>query len=107
MLASLRSSVLGQARRLHTATGRTAVVPEPRGKIQDAESFLKSIGRGCDEYASKFESWEQLFTTDSRTMKNDMGISTKQRKYLLAWLEQYRQGRDTYPISLPSPKKKK
>ncbi|KAI9253149.1 hypothetical protein BY458DRAFT_559088 [Sporodiniella umbellata] len=55
-------------------------VPSTRGNIQDPESFLKAIGRNCGELSSKFETWEQLFTTNGRVMKNDMGIDTKARK---------------------------
>ncbi|KAI8882376.1 hypothetical protein K501DRAFT_251633, partial [Backusella circina FSU 941] len=80
--------------------------PAPKGQIQDVESFFKIIGRECGDLASKFESWDQLFTTSTRVMKTDMGIPTKQRKYILGWLEKYRQGAQPYAISLPKPKKK-
>ncbi|KAI9030870.1 IGR protein motif-domain-containing protein [Phycomyces nitens] len=106
MFSIVRTPFIRSVRSLHTATGRVAAIPEPRGKATDVEGFLKAIGRGCEENAGKFESWEKLFTADSRTMKND-GISVKQRKYILGWLEQYRQGKDVYPIAVPSPKKKK
>ncbi|KAG1049893.1 hypothetical protein G6F46_009543 [Rhizopus delemar] len=86
----------------HAATAKS--VPSPRGHIQDVESFLKSIGRNCEDFASKFESWEQLFTTNSRVMKNDMGIDTKARKYILSWTERYRKGVQPYAISLPKKK---
>ncbi|EIE81116.1 hypothetical protein RO3G_05821 [Rhizopus delemar RA 99-880] len=41
----------------HAATAKS--VPSPRGHIQDVESFLKSIGRNCEDFASKFESSDE------------------------------------------------
>ncbi|KAK4510660.1 uncharacterized protein ATC70_005092 [Mucor velutinosus] len=105
MLASVRSSLIRGVRYSHTAAINNTV-PAPRGQIQDVSTFLKAIGRGCDEVAGKFETWDQLFTTGSRAMKTDMGISTKQRKYILSWLERYRNGVEPYAIAVPGPKKK-
>ncbi|CAO3676066.1 unnamed protein product [Rhizopus stolonifer] len=82
----------------HAATAKS--VPSTR----DPESFLKAIGRNCGELASKFESWEQLFTTNGRVMKTDMGIDTKARKYILSWTERYRKGVQPYAIALPKKK---
>lgn len=104
MIPAIRSSVLRGVRYSHHAANTT--VPAPRGNVQDVDSFMKAIGRKCEEVSGKFESWDQLFTTQSRVMKNDMGISTKQRKYILSWLERYRKGVEPYAISVPGPKKK-
>ncbi|KAI9489179.1 IGR protein motif-domain-containing protein [Zychaea mexicana] len=103
MFTVVRSLAIRGARFSHTAS---VTAPQPRGNIKEAGDFLKAIGRGCDEFAGKFESWESLFTADSRTMRNDFGIPTKQRKYILSWRELYKQGKEPYAISLPSPKKK-
>ncbi|CEJ02656.1 hypothetical protein RMCBS344292_16655 [Rhizopus microsporus] len=64
----------------YTHNNTAKPVPSPRGQITDVQTFLKTIGRNCESFADKFETWEQLFTTPSRVMKNDMGIDTKSRK---------------------------
>ncbi|KAI7883801.1 hypothetical protein K492DRAFT_235187 [Lichtheimia hyalospora FSU 10163] len=102
LTAALRSSAIRGARCAHTAS---SIVPKPRGAIKEPADFLAAIGRGCDEHASKFETWESLFTTDSRTMRNDFGIPTRQRKYILSWREMYRQGRNLTSISESKKKK--
>ncbi|CAO3614692.1 unnamed protein product [Mucor hiemalis] len=104
MIPTIRNSVLRGVRYSHHAANTN--VPAARGNVQDVASFMKAIGRKCEEVSSKFESWEQLFTTNSRVMKTDMGINTKQRKYILSWLERYRKGIEPYAISVPGPKKK-
>ncbi|KAI8140083.1 IGR protein motif-domain-containing protein [Fennellomyces sp. T-0311] len=103
MFGAARSFAIRGVRFSHTAA---AAVPQPRGNVKDVNDFLTKIGRGCDEFAGKFETWESLFTTNSRTLRNDFGIPTKQRKYILAWRELYKQGQELRSISLPSPKKK-
>ncbi|KAI7861628.1 IGR protein motif-domain-containing protein [Spinellus fusiger] len=108
MLSAIRSPFVQSVRLLNTSAVRSiSVIPEPRGKVTDVEGFMKSIGRSCPEVAGKFESWDQLFTCSSRTMKNSLGISVKQRRYILSWRERYRQGHSLTAIGLPSPKKKK
>ncbi|KAI8064900.1 IGR protein motif-domain-containing protein [Thamnidium elegans] len=104
MIPAIRSSLLRGVRYSHHAA--ETAIPSVRGNIQDVPSFMKAIGRGCDDVASKFETWEQLFTTKSRAMKTDMGINTKQRKYILSWIERYRNGIAPQAISTPKPKKK-
>lgn len=65
------------------------------------EKFLKTIGRGCGEYVEKFESWDQLFTSKSRALK-ELGIPSRARKWILHWTERYRQGDDPWYIPLRS-----
>ncbi|KAJ1502535.1 hypothetical protein HMI55_001582 [Coelomomyces lativittatus] len=67
-------------------------IPLPRGDIQDVESFLHAIGRDSISLADKITSWDMLFSSDSNSFKK-LGIPTKQRKYLLLWIEYYRQGK--------------
>ncbi|CAO3649636.1 unnamed protein product [Cunninghamella blakesleeana] len=102
------NSVLRRSVRFFTtesAATQTTPIPAPRGQITDVESFLKAIGRGCEEHSSKFETWDSLFTTPSRLMKTDMGISTQQRRYILGWIEQYKNGVEPYAIALSKKKK--
>ncbi|KAI9347058.1 IGR protein motif-domain-containing protein [Pilaira anomala] len=101
---TVRSTLLRGVRYSHHTA--EATVPSVRGNIQDVPSFMKAIGRKCEDVAGKFESWEQLFTTKSRAMKADMGINTKQRKYILSWVERYRNGIEPQAISIPKAKKK-
>ncbi|KAJ2286544.1 hypothetical protein IWW55_006947, partial [Coemansia sp. RSA 2706] len=89
--------------RAASTTATTAQVPSPRGKFDNPETFLQTIGRGCDKFAPKFTSWTQLFSTDSATMKSEMGIGPKQRKWILLWTNKFRLGIDPYLI--PSSKK--
>ncbi|KAJ3191133.1 hypothetical protein HK101_008063 [Irineochytrium annulatum] len=76
-------------------------VPPPRGDITDIAAFLKAIGRGCDELAPKFKTWDELFTVSSFTMKSSLGVPHKKRKYILAWREWYRRGIDPYHVIVP------
>lgn len=55
------------------------------------ETFLKKIGKECDEYVDKFESWEELFTMKSEMMKK-REIPCVQRKWILHWVNRYRLG---------------
>jgi len=66
------------------------VIPEPRNGMT-VERFLKTIGRDCPKYIENFTSWQNLFSTKGRKMK-ELGIDLLTRKYLLRWLEKYRQG---------------
>lgn len=84
MLASIRSSLIRGVRYSHTAAINNTI-PAPRGKftiswifnsnynnlclilgqIQDVPTFLKAIGRGCDEVAGKFEViYQYVINTD-------------------------------------------
>ncbi|KAI8645644.1 IGR protein motif-domain-containing protein [Parasitella parasitica] len=105
MLSAVRSSLIRGVRYSHSSAVNSTI-PSPRGQTQDVASFLKAIGRGCEEFAGKYESWDHLFTTGSRVMKTDMGINTKQRKYILSWLQRYRNGVEPYAIATPGLKKK-
>jgi len=62
---------------------------------------LYKIGKGCDEYKDKIESWEKLFSMHSRDLRK-LGIPTKQRKWILNWTEKYRQGIEPYSIRFKS-----
>ncbi len=61
------------------------------------ETFLEKIsnkkkeGRDCTEFKDKFKSWDELFTLKSQSLKR-MEIPVKQRRWILNWVEKYRQG---------------
>ncbi|KAI8983716.1 hypothetical protein BDB01DRAFT_722323 [Pilobolus umbonatus] len=54
MFSTVRQSITRGSRFSHTLASARSV-PPTRGSIQDVESFLKSIGRDCESYSSKFE----------------------------------------------------
>ena len=46
------------------------------------EKFLKKIGRGCEEHASKFNNWEELMAARTLDLKL-RDIQAAQRKWIL------------------------
>ncbi|KAN0035489.1 hypothetical protein ACTA71_004761 [Dictyostelium dimigraforme] len=76
---------------------------EPRGYT--VESFLKKIGRGCDQHVELFEKWEDLMETNPRKLK-DSQVPVQNRKWILHWVEQFKQGRDPVLISKSKSKAK-
>ncbi|KAJ2157175.1 hypothetical protein GGF46_004697 [Coemansia sp. RSA 552] len=74
------------------------VVPSPRGSFNTPAVFLTTIGRGCEKYADKFTDWRHLFSASSDTMKTELGIGPKQRKWILMWKNKFRLGIDPYLI---------
>ncbi|KAK7757324.1 telomere length regulation protein [Diatrype stigma] len=67
-------------------------VPSPTPFVPDVATFLKLIGRGLSAHASKFPSWEALFTLSSEQLK-ELGIEPpRTRRYLLQWRQRFRQG---------------
>lgn len=93
-LRFLRStSFLGasQARWLHK-TRPAPTIPQPRPFVPDVQTFLTLIGRGLNKHASKFPSWESLFSLTSPQLK-ELGIEPpRNRRYLLQWMQRYREG---------------
>ena len=64
---------------------------------ETAKVFLKTIGRGCEEYADKFQSLDELSRVDGRKLRA-MEIPVRKRRWILNWLEKYRQGKAIYSI---------
>jgi hypothetical protein len=55
-------------------------------------TFLTLIGRGLNKHASKFPSWDSLFSLTSPELK-ELGIEPpRNRRYLLQWMQRYRKG---------------
>ncbi|KAJ3269490.1 hypothetical protein HDV01_001374 [Terramyces sp. JEL0728] len=67
--------------------------------------YLKSIGRGCDQLADKFESMEQLLSKSSEELET-MGVKTRMRKYLLESLEWFRRGKEPVHVQVPKRRNK-
>jgi len=64
-------------------------IPPPNGLT--VETFLKNIKKDCVDHATKFQSWEELMTLKTAELKK-REIPTKQRKWILRWVEKYKQG---------------
>ncbi|KAG5977514.1 hypothetical protein E4U55_006733 [Claviceps digitariae] len=80
-----------QSRFLHK-TRPPHAIPQPRPFVPDVSTFLTLIGRGLNRHASKFPSWESLFSLTSPGLK-ELGIEPpRTRRYLLQWMDRYRKG---------------
>ncbi|KAF0359431.1 IGR protein motif-domain-containing protein [Gigaspora margarita] len=82
-------------------------IPPPRGSITTHKEFLEKIGRDCGDLADKFRDWDHLFTASSQEMKDALELPTKQRRWILAWTQHYRDGLDPYNIPIRTKKKQK
>jgi len=68
-------------------------VPPTTPFVPDVETFLTLIGRGLRQHASKFPTWDALFTLSSEELK-ELGIEPpRTRRYLLRWRQRFREGR--------------
>ncbi|KJZ75563.1 hypothetical protein HIM_05026 [Hirsutella minnesotensis 3608] len=80
-----------QTRWLHR-TRPQPPIPKPRPFVPDVQTFLTLIGRGLSKHASKFPSWDALFSLSSPQLQ-ELGIEPpRTRRYLLQWLNKYRLG---------------
>ncbi|KAG5929577.1 hypothetical protein E4U42_005392 [Claviceps africana] len=80
-----------QSRFLHK-TRPPHAIPQPRPFVPDVPTFLTLIGRGLHKHASKFPTWESLFSLTSPQLK-ELGIEPpRNRRYLLQWMQRYRKG---------------
>ncbi|PNY24107.1 Protein FYV4, mitochondrial [Tolypocladium capitatum] len=85
------SGTTRQTRWLHK-TRPPPTIPQPRPFVPDVQTFLTLIGRGLNKHASKFPSWESLFSLTSPQLK-ELGIEPpRNRRYLLQWMQRYREG---------------
>jgi hypothetical protein len=69
------------------------VVPAPIPFVPDVETFLTVIGRGLKAHASKFPTWDALFTLTSDQLR-ELGVEPpRTRRYLLRWRQRFREGK--------------
>lgn len=67
-------------------------IPEPIPFVPDVPTFLSLIGRGLSQHASKFPTWEALFSLTSPELK-ELGVEPpRTRRYLLRWRQKFREG---------------
>ncbi|OTB16876.1 hypothetical protein K445DRAFT_316385 [Daldinia sp. EC12] len=75
-----------------TTTRSTPEIPSPTPFIPDVETFLTVIGRGLSQHASKFPTWEALFSLTSDQLR-ELGIEPpRTRRYLLQWRQRFLKG---------------
>ncbi|KAJ9142674.1 hypothetical protein NKR23_g7115 [Pleurostoma richardsiae] len=81
-----------QTRWTHKSTS-SPEIPSPIPFVPDVQTFLTLIGRGLGQHATKFPTWEALFTLTSNQLK-ELGIEPpRTRKYLMRWRDRYRLGK--------------
>jgi hypothetical protein len=69
------------------------MVPPTTPFVPDVETFLTLIGRDLKQHASKFPTWDALFTMRGPQMK-ELGVDpARKRRYLCRWLHAFREGR--------------
>ncbi|KAK7966173.1 mitochondrial 37S ribosomal protein mS41 [Apiospora aurea] len=67
-------------------------IPAPTPFCPDVQTFLTLIGRGLGGHASKFPTWEALFSLTSEQLR-ELGIEPpRTRRYLLQWRQRFRRG---------------
>ncbi|KAK0652211.1 IGR protein motif-domain-containing protein [Cercophora newfieldiana] len=68
-------------------------VPPTTPFVPDVETFLTLIGRNLKQHASKFPTWESLFTLKSEQLK-ELGVEpARPRRYLMYWRQRFRAGK--------------
>ncbi|KAI1776081.1 IGR protein motif-domain-containing protein [Hypoxylon cercidicola] len=74
------------------SSSQPPMIPPPTPFVPDVQTFLTVIGRGLGQHASKFPSWEALFSLTSDQMR-ELGIEPpRTRRYLLQWRHKFRLG---------------
>jgi hypothetical protein len=69
------------------------LIPAPIPLVPDVETFLTVIGRGLKQHASKFPTWDALFTLSSDQLR-ELGVEPpRARRYLLRWRQRFREGK--------------
>ena len=64
-------------------------LPAPTPFVPDVNTFLTLIGRELPQHASKFATWEEMFTLTSRQLKTRGLEPTRTRRYFLRWREKF------------------
>ncbi|KYQ91304.1 hypothetical protein DLAC_08250 [Tieghemostelium lacteum] len=70
------------------------------------ETFLKKIGRGCDKHVELFPQWEDLMAAEPKKLKK-ANVPVRERKWILHWVEEWKQGRNPVYITLSDSKSKR
>ncbi|KAI1214916.1 IGR protein motif-domain-containing protein [Annulohypoxylon truncatum] len=93
--ATLQQHQQKQQQQRHSSSSTTApapAIPSPTPFIPDVNTFLTVIGRGLSSHASKFPSWDALFSLTSDQLR-ELGVEPpRTRRYLLQWRQRFRRG---------------
>ena len=81
-----------QQQRRMASTKKTISIPKPTPFVPDVATFLTLIGRNLSAQASKFPTWESLFTQTSEQLREAGLEPARSRRYLLRWREKFRNG---------------
>lgn len=64
---------------------------KPTAAVPDVETFLKKIGRNMEQYKEHFETWDDFAGVSAAKLK-DLGLETRDRRYLLQWFDRFSRG---------------
>jgi hypothetical protein len=80
------------ATRAASTSSNLPEIPEPTPFCPDVPTFLTLIGRGLKAHASKFPTWEALFSLTSDQLR-ELGVEPpRSRRYLIQWRQRFRRG---------------
>jgi len=90
----IASSLKAQTRWAHSnKSTQPPTIPATTPFVPDVETFLTLIGRDLKQHASKFPTWDALFTLTTDQLR-ELGLEPpRSRKYLLRWRQRFREGR--------------
>jgi hypothetical protein len=71
---------------------RSPRIPSPTPFVPDTTTFLKLIGRSLSTHASKFTSWDEMFTLTSPQLAARGLEPARTRRYFLRWRQKFRDG---------------
>ncbi|KAI0885264.1 IGR protein motif-domain-containing protein [Annulohypoxylon maeteangense] len=81
-----------QTRLSSTHPPHPPAIPPPTPFVPDVTTFLRVIGRGLLTHASKFPTWDALFSLTSDQLR-ELGVEPpRTRRYLLQWRQRFRRG---------------
>ncbi|KAK8017658.1 hypothetical protein PG993_013984 [Apiospora rasikravindrae] len=90
--AATRNSSTSSTQKHDNGAAPPPEVPAPTPFCPDVQTFLTLIGRGLGGHASKFPTWEALFSLTSEQLR-ELGIEPpRTRRYLLQWRQRFRRG---------------
>ncbi|GAA5930363.1 uncharacterized protein JCM15063_004785 [Sporobolomyces koalae] len=100
----LRTTVRSGVRSIHAPASidPASRIPKPRTPFDTPEAILTAAQRDlAPAYADKFESFAHLFSRTSTQLRDEVGMTIKQSRYLLRVLEKYRQGFNPDQVAVP------
>ncbi|GAA5971346.1 hypothetical protein JCM3765_007010 [Sporobolomyces pararoseus] len=105
---SSRSLSISSTRSIHAPASLPPLsrIPKPRAPFDSPTKVLKASKRNLEQYSTKFESFESLFSKTSQELRDEIGMTVKESRYFLNILEKYRQGFNPDQIAVEEKPKK-